>query len=151
MTNSSHRNVRPHSDLQGAHSWLSSFRVSQSEKKKTEVTQSCLTLCDPMDYTYSPWDSPGQSTGMGNPFPSPGDLPNPGIRPKSPALQTLYCQSHQGSSRILEWVAIPFSRASFWNRPRNRTGVPPLRVDSLPAELPRKPRPSQSFLCPSRS
>ena len=35
---------------------------------------------------YSPWHSPGQNTGMGN-FPSPGDLPNPGIKPRSPALQ----------------------------------------------------------------
>ena len=26
-------------------------------------------------------------TGVGIPFPSPGDLPNPGIKPRSPALQ----------------------------------------------------------------
>ena len=31
---------------------------------KVKVTQSCLTLCDPMD--YSPWDSPGQNTGVGS-------------------------------------------------------------------------------------
>ena len=31
------------------------------------------------------------------PFPSPGDLPDPGIKPGSPALQMLYCLSHQGS------------------------------------------------------
>ena len=36
---------------------------------------------------YSPWNSPGQNTGVGKPFPSPGDLPNPGIEPRSPALQ----------------------------------------------------------------
>ena len=36
---------------------------------------------------YSPWNSPGQNTGVGEPFPSPGDLPNPGIKPCSPALQ----------------------------------------------------------------
>ena len=35
----------------------------------------------------SPWNSPDQSTGVGYPFPSPGDLPNPGIKPRSPALQ----------------------------------------------------------------
>ena len=29
-------------------------------------------------------------------FPSPGDLPDPGIKPRSPALQ-LYHLSHQGS------------------------------------------------------
>ena len=30
---------------------------------------------------YSPWNSPGQNTGMGS------HLPNPGIEPRSPALQ----------------------------------------------------------------
>ena len=30
-------------------------------KVKVKVTQSCLTLCDPM---YSPWNSPGQNTGV---------------------------------------------------------------------------------------
>ena len=29
----------------------------------------------------------GQNTVVGNHFPSPGDLPNPGIEPSSPALQ----------------------------------------------------------------
>ena len=33
----------------------------------------------------SPWNSPGKNTGVGNH--SPGDLPNPGIEPGSPALQ----------------------------------------------------------------
>ena len=55
------------------------------------VTQSCLTVCDPMD--CSP---PGSSVheifsrqGYWSvlPFPSPGDLPNPGIEARSPALQ----------------------------------------------------------------
>ena len=36
---------------------------------------------------YSPWNPPDQSTGVGKPFPSPGTLPNPGIEPRSPALQ----------------------------------------------------------------
>ena len=35
---------------------------------------------------YSPWNSPGQNTGVGS-FPSPGDLPNPWIKPRPPALQ----------------------------------------------------------------
>ena len=35
----------------------------------------------------SPWNSPGQNTVMGSHFPSPGDLPNPGIKPRSLTLQ----------------------------------------------------------------
>ena len=30
-----------------------------------------------------PWDFPGKDTGMGLSFPSPGDLPDPGIEPAS--------------------------------------------------------------------
>ena len=53
--------------------------------------QSCLTLCDPMEPTrlLCPWDSPGKNTRVGCHFPSPGDLPNPGMEPMSlmsPAL-----------------------------------------------------------------
>ena len=36
-----------------------------------------------------PWDSPGKNTGSGLPFPTPGALSNPGIKPvslTSPAL-----------------------------------------------------------------
>jgi len=39
-----------------------------------------------------------QEYWSGLPFPSPEDLPNPGIKPGSPALQTIfYHLSHQGS------------------------------------------------------
>ena len=31
---------------------------------KVKVTWSCPTLCNPMD--YSPWNSPGQNTGLGS-------------------------------------------------------------------------------------
>ena len=34
---------------------------------------------------FSPWNSPGQNTGVG--IPSPEDLPNPEIEASSPALQ----------------------------------------------------------------
>ena len=53
-------------------------------KVKVKIAQLCPTLWDPMD---SPWNSPGQNTGVGSLSLSPGDLPNPGIQPGSPALQ----------------------------------------------------------------
>ena len=52
----------------------------------------CLTLCDPMDYNLPGSSVHGilhQEYWNGLPFPSPGDLPNPGIEPESllsPAL-----------------------------------------------------------------
>ena len=47
---------------------------------KVKVAQLCPTLCDPMEFSRPEYWN-------GQPFPSPGDLPNPGIKPKSPALQ----------------------------------------------------------------
>ena len=40
----------------------------KKKKVKVKVTQLCLTLCDPMDYTYwnSPWNPPGQNPGVGS-------------------------------------------------------------------------------------
>ena len=101
-----------------------------------------------------------QEYWSGLPFPSPGDLPNPGIEPRSPTLQADVLPSEppgkpfrhtaatvaakslqscptlsdpmdcslQGSSvhgifqvRVLEWIAISFSRGS--SRSRARTQV----------------------------
>ena len=48
-------------------------------------------------------------------------MPTQGSNPGLPhCRQILYQLSHQGSPRILEWVAYPFSRGSF--QPRNLTG-----------------------------
>ena len=48
-----------------------------------KVAHSCPTLCYPMDYTV---DGILQVRAMG-PFPSPADLPNPGMEPRSPAMR----------------------------------------------------------------
>ena len=52
-------------------------------------SESCSVLSDSLQRhgLYSPGSSPGQNTGLGSFFPSPADLPNPGIKPGSPALQ----------------------------------------------------------------
>ena len=51
-----------------------------------KVAQSYSTLCN-LHGLHSPWDSPGQNTGAGSFSLPPGDLPNPEIKPRSPALQ----------------------------------------------------------------
>ena len=53
------------------------------------VTQLCLTLCDPVDCSpLAPlsMEFSRQEYWSGLPFPFLGDLPNPGIKPGSPAL-----------------------------------------------------------------
>ena len=84
---------------------------------KVKVTQSCLTVCDPMDMGFS---RPGYWNGslslLQGIFPTQGS--NPGL-PHCGWI--LYQLSHRGSPRILEWVAYLFSSGS--SQPRNRTGV----------------------------
>ena len=71
---------------------------------------------------YSPWNSPGQNTGVGSLSLLQGIFPTPGSNPGLPHCRwILYQLNHKGSPRILEWVAYPFSRGS--SQPRNQTGV----------------------------
>ena len=67
------------------------------------VAQSCLTLCNPMDCIAH--QAPlftgfsRQEYWSGLPFPSPGDLPDPGIEPGLLHCRLiLYQLSHQGST-----------------------------------------------------
>jgi len=56
------------------------------------------------------WDSPGWNTGVGSLSLLQEILPTQGSNPGLPCCgQILYQLSHQGSPRILEWVAYPFS------------------------------------------
>ena len=73
----------------------------------TCVTQSCLTLCDPMSCMYVarqaplPMGIPKQECWSRLPFPSPEDLPDLGIKPRYPALQAYsFSYELQGSSAI---------------------------------------------------
>ena len=157
------------------------WRIQRQPVLLVKVAQSCLTLCNPMDYKvkvkvkslsrvwlfatrrsvahqappsmgfstweywsglpfpspgdlpdpgkiysawkiYSPWNSPGQNTGVVSLSILQGIFPAQGLNPGLPHCGwILYQMSHKGSSRILEWVAYPFSRGS--SPPRNRTGV----------------------------
>ena len=73
-------------------------------------------------WLYSPWNSPGQNTGVGNLSLLQGIFPTQRSNPGLPhCRQILYQLSHKGSPRILELVAYPFSSGSSW--PRNWTRV----------------------------
>ena len=90
------------------------------------VTQLCPSLCNPMNCSLSGssvhGNSPGKSTGMGCQALLQGIFSTHGSNPGLPHFrQILYHLNHQGSPRILEWVAYSFSRGSSW--PRNWTGA----------------------------
>ena len=89
-------------------------------------SENCWVVC-PSDSLlshglYSPWNSPGQNTGVGSLSLLHGVFPTQGLNPGLPhCRQILYQLSQKGSPRILEWVAYSFSSGSSW--PRNRTRV----------------------------
>ena len=81
---------------------------------------------DPMDCSLPGssvlGDSPCKNTGVGYDALLQGIFPTQGSNPVlCHCSEVLHHLSHQGSPRILEWVAYPFSRGTFW--PRNWTGV----------------------------
>ena len=83
---------------------------------------------------FSPWNSPGQNTGVGSLSLLQGIFLTQGSNPGLlHCRQILYQLSHKGSPRILEWVAYPFSSGS--SRPRNWTGVSWIAGRFFPTEL----------------
>ena len=97
---------------------LSQWKWKESESGSHSVVSNSLRPHG----RYSPWNSPGQNTGVGSLsllwgiFPTQGS--NPGLLHCG---QILYQLNRKGSPRILEWVAYPFS--SKFSQPRNQTRV----------------------------
>ena len=114
------------------------------------VDQSCLTLhglmdCSPPGSSVH-GNSPRQEYWSGFPCPPPGDLPNPGIKPRSPTLQVdslaskplgkpyfplrkfFTNKSCQGNSLVLQWLTLgaftPKGRGSI---PGQGTRIPQAR------------------------
>ena len=81
-----------------------------------------VTAFLPRRRLYSPWNSLGQNTGVGSLSLLQGIFPTQGLNPGLLHCRwILYKLSHKGSSKILEWVAYPFSRGS--SQPKNGTRV----------------------------
>ena len=88
---------------------------------KVSVTQSCPTLCDPMDCSPPGSSVMGfsrQGYWSGLPFPSLGDLPDPGIEARSPDLEGNHSDCFlkepavQGQNIVLQIkFTAPWSRA----------------------------------------
>ena len=98
------------------------------------VAELCATLCNPMDCSLPGFsvhgDSLGKNTEVGCRALLQGIFPAQGSNSGLPHCRwILYHLSHQGSPRILEWVAYPFSRRT--SQPRNRIGVSCIARGSL--------------------
>ena len=102
------------------------------------VTQSCPTFCDPMD--CSPQGSSIHGILQGRivelvTFPSPGNLPNPGIKPRSPTLQAdSLLAEPQGKPKNSGMGSLSILQRDLPD-PGMEPGSPALQADSLPTEL----------------
>ena len=112
---------------------LQMFSPCKTETLHLKLKQHCQLKiesesCSAVSYSfqthelYSPWNSPGQNTRVGSLFLLQGFFPTQGSNPSHPHCRwILYQLNHQGSPRILEWVAYPFSSGS--SRLGNQTRV----------------------------
>ena len=99
---------------------------------KVKVAQSCLTLCDPMDYTVHGILQARILEWVAFPF-SRGDLPNPGIEPRSHALPADSLPAEpQGKATQHSW---PIPSPGDLSDPGIEPGSLALQADSLPTEL----------------
>ena len=90
-------------------------------KSESEVAQSCL-LATPWTAAHQAPPSMGfssQEYWSGLPFPSSGDLPHPGIKPRSSTLQAESFVNEQ-----MEECSQVVAERNFWCFPDNRPGNP---------------------------
>ena len=123
----------------------------ESEKKvKVLVTHSCSTLCDPIDCSLCPWDSPGKNTGVGCHSLLQGIFPTQGSTPHLwHCRQILYHLSYQGNP-LPTWKANKL-RDEVWRQGITASfGKPRRWVTSVPKNPLTWVRTQESFYTKSR-
>ena len=96
--------------------WYSGSWSSHTESASHSVVSNSLRP----HALYSPWNSPGQTIGVGSLSLLQGNLPNPGIKPRSPVLQADSLPAEtQGKSLTLDcknaMVSLKDVRACLWH------------------------------------
>ena len=117
---------------------LSTTNASYSESQSP-------ALCDPMDYILqarSPWNSPGQNTGVGSKILQgifPTQESKPGMtEPRFPALQADSFPAEPQGKPNTGLGSLSLLQGDLPD-PGIESGSPALQADSLPAELSGKP------------
>ena len=121
--------------------------------ERSEVTQSCPILCNPMDcVAYQAALSIGfsrQGYWSGLPFPSPGDLLNLGVNPGSPTLQAVALPSEPPEMlSIAEGVgSIPVQGAKIphASQPKNQSIKQKKYCNKFNEDFKKRSTPTKSF------
>ena len=102
------------------------------------ISKSCSVVSDSLQphRLYSPWNSPGQNTGVSRYWKISRGSSHPGIEPRSPALQvdSLPAEPLRGAQEY--WSGWPIPSPADLSEPGIEPGSPALQTDSLPTELP---------------
>ena len=87
---------------------------------EVKFSQPCLTVCDPWTIQSKEFSRPEYWNGKQ--FPSPGDLPNPGIKPRYPTLQVDSLPAEPSSLNKLKYLTyctvVAFSSVKLLSRVR---------------------------------
>ena len=68
--------------------WANKKITEEENNGMFEIFKKCVKVASPVWLFVTPWTIISKPEYWSRyPFPSPGDLPNPGIKPRSPALQ----------------------------------------------------------------
>ena len=90
-------------DLQPSLCYITFLRLCRLRLKVLVTQLWCLMLCDPMDCSLCPWNSPGKNTGMGSLSFLQGIFPTQGLNLGLPhCRQILYHLSQQKSQIRLD-------------------------------------------------
>ena len=91
--------------------WGGADQIIEISVRSLSHVQPFVTLWTVAHKTPQSIEFSRQEYWSGLSFPSPGDLPNPGIEPGSPAMQVDYRLSHQGTERVHnKWTALETSQ-----------------------------------------
>ena len=97
--------------------WFTDWAMREAQNENRSVMSNSLRP----DGLSSPWNFPGQNTGVGSHSLLQGIFPTHGSNSGLPHCRQILYQLSQGSPRTLKWIAYPFSSRS--PKPRNWTGV----------------------------
>ena len=100
-------------------------------------SESCSVVSDSLQPhgLDSPWNFFRPEYWSGQPFPSPGDLPDSGIELGSPAFSGRFFTNRATRETQEYWSGQPFPPPAGLPDPGIQLGSPALQADSLPAEL----------------
>ena len=119
------------------------YIITQAHKSVRESRTVMSEFLQPHEL-YSPWNSPGQNTGVGSLFLLQGIFPTQGLNPGLlHCREMLYQLSHREAQAY--WTGWPIPSPGDLPNPGVKLESPGLQADFLPTELSGKPQHTMEY------